>query len=257
MKLSKKLNIPISSYDIIGHIALVYIPDEYMDRANEIAKSIIEQHPRVKTVYRKNPVYGEYRLRDLELIYGEDISETITKENGITLKLDVKKVFYSPRMAYDRAKTLEYIKQGETVLVGFAGVGPYPILIKKKFPMNKVIGIEINETAYKYFLENIKINKVDVEVILGDFCKNIIKADRIIMPMPMGGIEYLKCINQEAYIHTYLFVDSKNPLEDGKNQISKYIRDFKILDYRRLRSYSKSLDEYVFIISNHSANLLL
>lgn len=257
MKLREIIGLPITSYDIIGDIAIVYIPDEYMDRSQEIAAAIVKVHPRVKSVFRKRPVSGEYRIRELELIYGDNKTETITKENGILIKLDVDKVFYSPRMAYDRSKIANMVKDRENVFIPFAGVGPYAILIAKLHPSCNVIAVEKNPIAVKYMYENVRLNKVkNVHIIEGDVLDIIENyqdwADRVVMPLPKDAHSYLKHISKvvknKGIIHVYLFVDSSRPLDHGTEMIKANLKDFEILEYRRLRGYSKSIDEYVFTL---------
>ncbi len=258
MKLRDILGLPITSYDIIGDIALVHIPEEYLDKSKDIALAIIKTHPRVKTVFRKRPVIGEYRTRELDLIYGEDRTETITRENGIVLKLDVDQVFYSPRMAYDRLRISSMVKDGEHVFIPFAGIGPYAILIAKTHKNCKIIAVEKNPIAVKYMYENIKLNKVkNIDVIEGDVIDVIDRykdwADRIIMPLPKDAHNYLDPISNVAkdkgILHVYLFVNSSNPLDHGLELIKTNLKSkFEIIEHRRLRSYSKSIDEYVFTI---------
>ncbi|MCS7122923.1 MAG: class I SAM-dependent methyltransferase family protein [Candidatus Micrarchaeota archaeon] len=250
--------IPITSYDIIGDKAVVYIPDEYMDRAREIAEAIVKVHKRVKSVFRKNPVEGEYRTRRLEHIYGDPGTETITRENGIILKLDIEKVFYSPRMSNDRKIIASKVRSGENVFVPFAGVGPYAILIAKSCERCKVVGIEKNSTAVFYFRENIRLNRLNnIEVIEGDVLDYVDMyrdwADRIVMPLPKDSYNYLNRLSDVAkdsgILHIYMFVDSRDPIEDGLTKIqSNLSHKFELLETRRLRGYSKTIDEYVFEI---------
>jgi len=229
-----------------------------MHKAPEVAEAIMKIHKRIKAVYRKNPVEGEYRVRKLELIGGEPIEETEVKEHGIRMRLNVHKVFYSPRMATDRWEVAKKVKPYERVLVPFAGIGPYALLIAKQEPTAQVVGIELNPDAVKYFEENIKLNKLtNVKVIQGDAAQEILNwrrwADRIVMPIPMYAEHFLKpiseAVSKRTYIYVYLFVDAKNPLEEGKKKIEEALgMPFVVVSYRKLRSYSKEVDEYVFEI---------
>lgn len=258
MKLRELVGLPISSYDIIGDIAIIYIADEYLAKAEEIAKAIVSIHKRIKAVYRKNPIQGEYRTRELEHIYGEKRTETTTKENGIVLKLDVEKVFYSPRMATDRKIIANEAKDYENIFVPFAGVGPYPILIAKLHPNTKIIAVEKNREAIKYFKQNIILNKVkNIEIVEGDVLEVVDKynnwADRIIMPLPKDSYNYLKELakvaKNGAILYVYMFVDSSKAIEDGVEKIKKNLDyNFELIETRKLRGYSKSIDEYVFKI---------
>lgn len=258
MKIRDITGLPITSYDIIGDIAIVYIPDQYMDRSVDIAKAIMQVHKRIRSVFRKNPVEGEYRVRKLELIYGDPNTETITRENGIVLKLDVDRVFYSPRMSNDRLIISKSVREGENVFVPFAGIGPYAILIAKRCQTCRVVGVEKNHVAVEYFRENVNINRVkNVEVLEGDVLDFVDLypnwADRVIMPLPKDSYAYLRELckvgKDRAIFHVYLFVNSSDPMNDGRAKIEQNIDyRFEILGMRRLRGYSKSIDEYVFDI---------
>lgn len=258
VKIRDIIGIPITSYDIIGDKAIVYIPDEYIDRAKEIAEAIVKVHKRIKSVFRKNPVEGEYRVRKLELIYGDPSTETITRENGIVLKLDIERVFYSPRMSNDRKIIASKVRAGENIFIPFAGVGPYAILIGKSCRECRVIGIEKNSVAAEYFRENVRLNRVNnVEVLEGDVLDYVDSyrdwADRIVMPLPKDSYNYLNRLadvgKDRAILHVYMFVDSRDPIEDGMKKIGQNLRyRFELKESRRLRGFSKTIDEYVFEI---------
>ena len=62
------------------------------------------------------PIKGELRTRDMEIIAGENSTETIHKEFGLRFKIDVKKAYFSPRLATERKHVTELVKEGETVL---------------------------------------------------------------------------------------------------------------------------------------------
>ena len=70
------------SFDIIGDVAIIEIPDEIAHRERDIVDALLEIHPNIQTVYKKGSEReGLYRLRELELIYGEE-KETEHREHG-------------------------------------------------------------------------------------------------------------------------------------------------------------------------------
>jgi tRNA (guanine37-N1)-methyltransferase len=117
------------------------------------------------------------------LFRSERTTETIHKENGIRLKIDINKAYFSPRLQTERQRVIEQVKPGETVIDMFCGVGPYSIAIAKK--AREVYAIDHNPAAIKLLKENIKLNKVtNVKALKGDaleLIKTLPKADRIIM----------------------------------------------------------------------------
>ncbi|BAA30522.1 tRNA (guanine(37)-N1)-methyltransferase Trm5b [Pyrococcus horikoshii] len=204
-----------SSFDIIGNIAIIEIPSELQNYSNEIGGAIIRVHKSVKAVYMKGgSVEGEYRVRNLIHIAGEKITETIHRENGVRLKLDITKVYFSPRLATERMRVFKMAREGEIVFDMFAGVGPFSILLAKKARM--VFACDINPWAIKYLEENIKLNKVkNIIPILSDVTKVCVKADRIIMNLPKYASRFLehamRCVNNGGIIHYYGFGPEKDP----------------------------------------------
>ena len=87
----------------------------------------------VKCVYgQEGGIEGDFRLRKLRHLGGEERTTTLHKENGLRLKLDVETCYFSPRLSTERLRIADQVEEGEKVLNMFAGVGPYSILIAKK-----------------------------------------------------------------------------------------------------------------------------
>lgn len=186
-----------SSYDIIGDLILIEIPDELKGYARRIGEALMQIHPRVRSVLVKGETVGEYRVRRIEVIAGSPRTKTIHREHGCIYKLDLGKVFFNPRFSGERIRVARSVKPGERVLDMFAGVGPFSILIAKVQPLSEVMAIELNPDAYKYLVENIKLNKVEdrVKPILGD-AREILKDvkgefNRVIMDLPHSSINFL------------------------------------------------------------------
>ena len=159
----------------------------------------METHREVKSVWRQvSSVSGDYRLRSLEHILGENTTETIYKEHGCSYKTDLRKAYFSPRLSYERLRIARLIKKGETVLNMFAGVGCYSIAIAKQAEPLKVISVDVNPCAFQYLRENIRLNRAEKTVvpIQGD-AKKITEnrmqnaVDRVLMPLPEKAYEYL------------------------------------------------------------------
>jgi tRNA (guanine37-N1)-methyltransferase len=181
-----------NSYDIIGNIAIIKQRRASASNAQTIAKAIMSVHKKVKTVAAQtSPVAGDYRLRNLKHIAGENRTTTIHKENGYLFHVDVEKCYFSPRLCHERMRIAKLVKPNETVVNMFAGVGCYSIAIAKHAPTAKVFSIDVNPTAIQFMRENIRLNRVYTKVVplLGD-SKIIIErqlqhaADRVLMPLP-------------------------------------------------------------------------
>ncbi|MEM0379415.1 MAG: hypothetical protein QW038_02100 [Nanopusillaceae archaeon] len=156
------------AFDIIGDIAIIKKPLKY--DIEEYKKIILNKHKNIKTILlQETEVEPPYRIAKYKFIYGEKKTETICIEYGLRFKLDISKCYYSNRLSNERHRIAKSVKDGEKVLVMFSGVNPYPIYISKFSKADKIYSIELNPYAFKYGIENVKLNKANnIITILGD-----------------------------------------------------------------------------------------
>jgi tRNA (guanine37-N1)-methyltransferase len=186
-----------SSFDIIGDLAIIKVPDP--TNAEATAKQIMATHKNLKAVYSQTSgVRGEFRVRELKLLAGENKTTTCYRENGCLFNVDIERCYFSPRLSYERGRIANLVGHGETVVNMFAGVGCFSVIIAKKVPAAKVYSIDVNPTAYQFMQQNIELNRVQDRVVplLGD-AKEVVEAqlcgvaDRVLMPLPELAVEYL------------------------------------------------------------------
>jgi len=237
-----------SSFDIIGDIAIIELPEGLMPYGKAIGEAILKVHRHIRAVFAKgSKVEGEYRVRELVHLAGEKRTETIHRENGIRLKLDVAKVYFSPRLATERMRIFRKAKPGEVVFDMFAGVGPYSILLAKKAKL--VFACDINPWAARYLEENLKLNKTpNVIPILGDVRKvaGKLEADRIIMNLPKFADRFLReamlSVKDGGVIHYYGFAPEEDLFSEHEAKIKATARElgFKVefLEERKVRPYA-------------------
>lgn len=236
-----------TSFDTIGDIVILEIPDDLIPKKKIIGKATLDFTKRKAIYMKKSAVHGTIRIRDLELIAGEDDPVTIHKEHGARLKLNVKEVYFSPRLATERKRVSDSVRDNENILDMFCGIGPFPIVIAKNNNVN-IIGVDINENAIKYFKENIKLNKLkNIEAICGDVREVStsfkMKFDRIIMNLPGLAYDFLdiamNLIEDDGIINYYEFSDG---YEQGKRRLidaaSKENKNVEILNTRKVKSTS-------------------
>lgn len=237
-----------TSFDTIGDVVILEIPEDLQDKKLKIGEAALKFTKRKAIYMKKSAVKGTTRVRELEFLAGVDDSVTIHKEHGARLKLDVRKVYFSPRLATERKRVMESIADGERILDMFCGIGPFPIVIAKNRNVD-ITAVDINDEAIKYLDENIKLNKLkgsiktycgDVREVSESFNS---KFDRIIMNLPGLAYTFLDVafdlIEENGIINYYEFSDSyEQGIERLNDAAAKSGKEVKIINCRKVKSTS-------------------
>lgn len=212
----------ISSYDIIGRIALIQIRTELEHKEVELAKALLDANPQVDTVRKRSEARtGKYRLRSTTYLAGEETSMTTHTEHGVTLQVDVDTVYFSPRLSRERARIATLVEPEESVLVMFSGCAPYPCVIAQEAAPERVTGVEWNEAGHRLGLRNVEENGFgDIITLCNGDVRRVVPDlgvfDRVIMPAPHSADGYLdllgEVLRREGSAHVYRFEES--PSED-------------------------------------------
>ena len=217
----------ISAFDQIGNIIIVRIPDSLISKKKIIGETLLEQVKTTKSVFsQSSPVEGDFRTRNLEIIAGEDRTETEYKESGCTFIVDVEKAFFSPRLSTERERISNLISDNETIINMFGGIGMFSILAAKKKSCT-VYNIDINPIASKLCDENIRLNKLKGNIISlnGDAADIINKklqnsADRVLMLLPERSDEFLdsaiSCLKTNGILHYYSHIHADKKQDAAK-----------------------------------------
>jgi len=253
----KEMSELVKSFDVIGKIALLLIPDELLPKQKIIAEALLEANPQLDSVARILGGHeGEYRVRPVEAIAGKKELETIHTEWGCRFKVKLGEVFFSPRLSHERTRIAGLIKKGEDQGVFFSGVAPFAVIFGKHSKAGKVYAVELNPIAARLAEENIKLNKLEGKIIpFEGNVKDIVpkhlagKCDRIVMPLPHGGEHFLETAfialkPKGGIIHFYRFVEKdslyEKPLVLIEKTAKKFNRKIKILNKKIVRTFSPS-----------------
>ena len=217
------------SIDIVGDIAIIEIPPEFYAYESVIGEAILKTQKTVSTVLAKaSAVSGTYRTREFRIIAGEPKTETIHKEYGCNYYVDVAKAYFSPRLSYEHERVASLVKEGETVIDLFAGVGSFGVQIAKTHASVRVYAVDLNPYAVEFLKKNIRLNRVEDKVcpILDDAKQAASKklfaiADRVIMNLPEKAIQFVDAACETlkpngGTVHFYAFIDSSNSIEHMK-----------------------------------------
>jgi tRNA (guanine37-N1)-methyltransferase len=248
-----------TSFDVIGEIAVVKIPDELKGHSAAIGKAILEANKSVITVVSDQGVMGDYRVRSVEVVAGEENTKTYHKEFGMKFAIDLAKAYFSPRLATERQRVTQNVTEGELIIDMFCGVGPFSITISKIVPGSKIFGIDSNPYAIKNFMENIRINKVQNVIPMEGDVRELISSmepsDRIIMDLPKSSFEFfelaLGSLKEGGTIHYYEILtetEAKEREDELASVVQKQGRKMEIEERRIVHGYSPTQNQYVFDI---------
>ena len=146
-----------SSFDQVGEIIVLRIPDSLQTKKKIIGETLLEKVKTTRSVfYQSSPVEGEFRTRSLEILAGIDNTQTEYKESGCKFVVDVEKAFFSPRLSTERERIVGLVRDGEVIVNLFGGIGMFSILIAKTKKCT-VYNIDINPEATKLCNKNIEI----------------------------------------------------------------------------------------------------
>lgn len=219
-----------TAFDQIGTIAILEIDPELEKKEKKIGKALLELFPSLKTVLKKAGSHeGVFRTQKMRLLAGVDTRETIHRENGVALHLDVERVYFSPRLGNERKRIVQQVRKGESILVMFSGVGVYPCVLAKNTAAKELYGVELNPVGHQYGLKNVAVNKLknvflyegDVRAVVPKLQK---KFDRILMPLPKSSEEFLDvafiAAKMGCIIHCYDFLHEDH-FQDAVEKIKK------------------------------------
>lgn len=237
-----ELKVLYSSYDIIGDIAIIKIPESIMHNKHVIGKTLIENIKNIKTVLNQsNSVSGEYRLRGVDFIAGQEKYLTIYKEFGCKFLVNVATSYFSPRLSTERLRISELVRSGESVLNMFAGVGTFSVVMVKKKPI-RVLNIDSNLDAYILSVINSNINRGGQRIVsLHGDARKILQSpnylnsfDRILLPLPERAHEFLDVALSSlkpsgGTLHFFSHVKSetkKNAVSDSETHVTRLLSKF-------------------------------
>ena len=228
-----------SSFDQVGEIIVLRIPDSLKSKKKIIGETLLDQVKTTRSVfYQSSPVEGEFRTRNLEILAGEDNTETEYKESGCRFLVDVEKAFFSPRLSTERERIANLTRGGEIIINMFGGIGMFSILAAK-ISKCTVYNIDINPNASLLCEKNIKLNKLKGKVISlnGDSVKIIQDklqnlADRVLMLLPERSDEFLEtailATKNNGIIHYYSHIHADKKQDAAKFSEEHYLNNSKV-----------------------------
>jgi tRNA (guanine37-N1)-methyltransferase len=235
------------SFNILGNVAVVNFPRGTKSKEKKrFANEILSKNNFIKTVLEKSGnFHGRLRKMHTKYLAGVKNKEVLYKENNCSFRFNIDTTYFSPRLSNERKEISSIIKKDSEVLVMFAGIAPFSIVIAKNSKPKKVYSNEINREANKYAELNAEINGVKnkIEFINGDIKKIAVKLanqkkkfDVIVMPRPNLKESFLKQAfmlskkGTRVYYYDFCKVEETSLIVNKiKEEAGKYKKEIKIL----------------------------
>ena len=245
---AEELGLLPRSWYILGDVIIVKIQPRLNDFKHRIGAALLDIYPRCRSVLRDFGIEGQFREPVREVIAGE-LSETIHRENGVLFKLDAMKIMFSQGNLRERIR-MSRLGKGEIVVDMFAGIGYFALPMAVHSQPHSVTAIELNPAAYRYLVENTRLNHVEdiVQPVLGDCIERTPKgeADRVVMGMVQVTNRYLKtgirALKPGGVLHYHQTIPSWKFPDAAIGDVSKAAKALglsaEILGCTRVKKYS-------------------
>ena len=125
---------PPTSFEVIGHLMHLNLRAAHLPFKTIIGTALLQKFsPTITTIVNKvGELGGAYRTYEMELLAGASNYYVNVIENGMSLQFDVRDVYWSSRLAGERARMIrEEIRDNEVVADAFCGVGALCIAAAK------------------------------------------------------------------------------------------------------------------------------
>ena len=224
--------------DILGNIAILKFPKRTLWITKKLkARKFLKQNKTLTTVVEKtDKIQGKLRTHKTKHLAGIKTKQATYKENDCTFKFNIDESYFSPRLSNERKIIAEEVAKlkPKNILVMFAGIAPYPIIIAKKLKQAKknfhIYTNELNKQANKEAKKNIILNKLQKQITLIPGNANKIpntkyqipqNYDVILMPRPNLKDTFLKTALKLSKKGTTIFYHGFGTKQEILNEIKK------------------------------------
>jgi tRNA (guanine37-N1)-methyltransferase len=187
------------SFDVVGDVVLVRIPDELASHRAEIGTALLGFVPGARIVGADRGVHGTERTRSLERIAGSGGWTTRHRENGIEVDVDLARAYFSPRLAREHARVAEEVGAGDRVYDLCCGVGPFSLTIARDARARSISAVDSNASAIALLRAAAERQRFPTPIRsfvapVEDFSASAEPVERVILNLPHQGIKYLPSV---------------------------------------------------------------
>lgn len=250
-----------TGYDVVGQVVVLKLPEPLLAVRERIGAALLSVHRNARTVALDRGVTGPLRVRDLEVIAGGPTLETVHREHGLELQVALDRVYFSPRLATERARLAARVAPGARVLDLFAGVGAFVCLVARDRAPSALTAIDLNPHATRLLQANLERNRIDtpVDVRQGDaraVAPRSADWDHVVMNLPHDASAFLDvavdCVAPTGEVHLYAMVERDTHdlfVDDLEQEMTERMdAPWAVVAERHVRNYAPTMDGLGFTL---------
>jgi tRNA (guanine37-N1)-methyltransferase len=246
------------SFDVVGDIVLLRLPEELDRRREEIGKALLSFVPSARVVGRDRGVHGPERRRRVERIAGTGGWRTRHRENGLDFEVDVERAYFSPRLAREHERVAGDVRNGERVYDLCCGVGPFAVTVARDGRASSVTAVDSNPAAIELLRATLRRYRFGSRVApvlapLETFLPSALPVDRVILNLPHEGIKYLPSVARTVAPRGRLHYYEVTPRVTSERRAEAVVDTlgpgrWKLVDRHLVHPYSPSADLVAFVL---------
>jgi tRNA (guanine37-N1)-methyltransferase len=247
------------SFDVVGDVVLVRIPEEMAGRAREIGEALLAFVPGARIVGADRGVHGPERRRSLEVIAGTGDWRTRHRENGIEIEVDLERAYFSPRLAREHARVAAEVERGDRVYDLCCGVGPFALTVARDRRAGEITAVDSNPAAIELLRASVarQKNASHVSARTGqveEFAASAEPVERVILNLPHEGIKYLPSVARTVARRGRLYYYEVTPRTELERRGESVVRtlerpsEWQVAGQHVVHPYSPVADLVAFVL---------
>jgi tRNA wybutosine-synthesizing protein 2 len=240
-------------WERLGRLVLIRVPDGLAHREGEMAGLYAGVLGVDAVLAEEGPVTGVERRPSVRLLWGEGTT-TVHREHGVEFEFDAARQMFSKGNVGERLRMGRTVRDGETVVDMFAGIGYFTLPMAVLGSPAVVHATEIDPEAHGWLVGNVARNGVVdvVRPLLGD-CRDVAPrgvADRVVMGYVGGTEDYLDVAMEVlgpgggvVHLHEKYGIEEvpEVPVEAVAAAAREAGREARLLGWREVKSYAPSI----------------
>lgn len=146
-----------------GDVLVLRLPPVLERHGETVARAFADSMQLKCVLEASGGIQGEFREMQARILWGDDPIATHV-EGGVRYRFDASRLMFSAGNVHERMRVGRISMHGETVVDLFAGIGYFTLPAAVHARPDRIHALEKNPYAYRWLVENVKLNQVEAIV---------------------------------------------------------------------------------------------